>query len=530
MSGVRYSLATLLRQRVLGLDIGDHAVKAAEIVHTPLRGIELGQLRSLPLEPGTDLAAALREFVRVYELPTESVICALPGDRVSSRRLSFPLSDSRRIAQAVPFEVEGQVPFDLEDFLLDWEPVRRHRGGTDVMATLARRGEVGTLLETLRQAGIEPRVVEAEGLVLGNLCGMFELAGTRLLVDLGHRKATLCLLSDGRPVAARTIPLAGQALTAAIARERGVSEPEAERLKLESGVFPPGIEASEAKDQPVLDRLARELMRTVGSLESALRETSGGTIEEVTLLGGTARLHRLSEYLRQRTGLPVALLDPPPEPHRSALLAAGDPILFAPALALALRGTPLARTRMNFRQDEFARRVDLTRYGSDLRQIGWRVAVVVLLGLLWVGLDAALGNRQARQLEARTAELYREAFPGRAAPDNVLAAMREAVRSAHGRADLLGVYAGNLSAVDLLAELSGRVPKDVPVIFEELNIDRQTVRIRGHTERFENVDRLQAELSSYAPFSQIRVSEIQSDARRGGKTFNLTISLGEEAP
>jgi general secretion pathway protein L len=519
-------LAGILKQRVLGLDIGAHSVKAAEIVHTPFRGLEVGQLRTLPLEPGADLAAELREFLRVYELPTDAVVCALPGDRVSSRRLSFPFVDVKRIAQAVPFEVEGQVPFDLDEFLLDWEPVRRQRGTTDVMATLARRSEVGTLLEALREAGIEPRVVEAEGLVLANLGVLFELAGTRLLVDVGHRKTTLCLLCEGRPVAARTLPLAGQALTEAVAQERGVSEPEAEQLKQEDGVFPPGIDAGEGKDQPVLDRLARELLRTVGSLEPALRETAAG-IEEITLLGGSARLHRLADYLKQRTGLPVALLEAPSEPHRTALLAAGDPMSFAPALALAVRGTPLARTRMNFRQDEFARRVDLTQYGSQFRQVGWRAAAVLLVGLAWVLVGITLGNRQAREVETQTAALYEQAFPGRPVPDNVLAAMRAAVQDAHSRADLLGVYAGNLSALDILAELSARVPKNLPVIFEELNIDRRTIRIRGHTERFENVDRLRTELEGFGPFSQIRVSEIQSDARRGGKTFNLTISLGE---
>ena len=42
-------MAGILRQRVLGLDIGAHSVKAAEIVHTPFRGLEIGQLRTLPL-------------------------------------------------------------------------------------------------------------------------------------------------------------------------------------------------------------------------------------------------------------------------------------------------------------------------------------------------------------------------------------------------------------------------------------------------------------------------------------------------
>ncbi|MEN8184602.1 MAG: type II secretion system protein GspL, partial [Myxococcota bacterium] len=446
-----------MAKRILGLDIGAHAIKAVELRQT-LRSLEVGQLRALPLEgAGSSFADELREFLRVYELPTDFVVCALPGDRVSSRRLSFPFGDRRRIAQAVPFEVEGAVPFDLDDFFIDWEPVRRHRGGADVMATLAPRAEVGALLTTLAEAGIEPRIVEAEGLVLANLCGLFELTGTRLLVDLGHRKTTLCLVAEGRPVAARTIPMAGLALTEAIAKDRAVGREEAERLKHETGVFPPGEDPADTKDHAVLDRLARELVRTVGSLESALAETAAGRLEEVTLLGGTARLHRLGDYLRQRTGLPVALLQPPPEPHRAALLSGGDPLLFAPAVALALRGTSLARTQMNFRQDEFARRLDLSRFGPDLRWTAIGLAVVIGLALASVGLDVWMGHRQARQLEAHTASLYQEAFPGSGVPDNVLGAMREAVRSANSRADLLGVYAGNLSALDLLTEISARV-------------------------------------------------------------------------
>jgi Tfp pilus assembly protein PilN len=117
-------------------------------------------------------------------------------------------------------------------------------------------------------------------------------------------------------------------------------------------------------------------------------------------------------------------------------------------------------------------------------------------------------------------------------PGDPVAAMREAVRSAHERADALGVYRGNLSALDLLTEISARVPQDLEVVFEELAIDRQVVRIRGFTKSFEAVDRLRSELSGFEPFSEIQVSEIKDDAKRGGKSFSVTISLakrGEDA-
>ncbi len=521
-------------RRVLGLDIGSHAVKAVELRQT-LRSIEVVQMRALPLDvPGPALGEELRDFAIAHGLPTDHVVCALPGDRVSSRRLSFPFRDRRRISQAVPFAVEGEVPFDLDEFFLDWELVGGDRSHADVVATLAPRSEVALLLKTLAEAGIEPRVVEAEGLALANLGALFPLGGHRLLLDLGHRKSTICLVLDGRAAATRTIPIAGQALTQAIAKERHLAEGEAERAKLEAGVFAHGLDAGGSEVHALLDRLARELVRTLGSLETILAR-QGARIEELTLLGGSSRLHRLPDYLAHRTGLSVAVLPPPPEPFRAAVLAAGDPLLFAPALALALRGTTQARTRMNFRQDEFARRVNLRRLGRELRTTGILAATVLALALASFGVRIGVENRRAGSIEGQTAALYQQAFPGQPAPTNPVAALREAVRGARSRADLLGVYGGSYSALDLLAEISARVPKELAVVFDEFNVDRQSVRIRGYTESFENVDRLRAELASFEPFAQIRVSEIQTDARRGegsGKTFNLTIHLDDakEAP
>jgi Tfp pilus assembly protein PilN len=109
--------------------------------------------------------------------------------------------------------------------------------------------------------------------------------------------------------------------------------------------------------------------------------------------------------------------------------------------------------------------------------------------------------------------------------------MKEAVRRSQQRADTLGIYRGNLSALQVLTEISSRVPEGLDVIFEELSIDRQVIQIKGHTPSFENVDRLVAELEKYAPFSEITPGETTKDARRGGRTFSLRISLssGTEA-
>lgn len=520
-----------MARRILGLDLGSHAVKAVEFRQT-LRGVEVAQLRALPIEdPSPALASELRDFIQMHDLPTEHVVVSLAGDRVSTRRLSFPFRDRRKIGPAVPFEVDAQVPFDLRDFFVDWEIIGQQAGRTEVTATLAPRSEVALLLDTIREAGISPRTVEAEGLVLANLTSIFELEGTLLLADIGHRKTTLCLCANGRAAAARTVPIAGLAVTEALARERGIGEVEAEGIKIAEGVFGgPGRRESSA-GIAVMEQLAREMVRTLGSLETATGTTDVPALSEIVLMGGTAHLHRLDEFLAERTGLGVTRLALPPAEMGAALVAGGDPVVFAPAIALAVRGSMRARTRMNFRQDEFARRVDLRKLGRELRWTAGLAGLALVLACASAIANIALQSRRAELVEQQTARLFQEAFPGKPAPGSVLRAMTEGVRNARQRADTLGIYRGNLSALQVLAEISSRVPTDLDVIFEELAIDRQVIQIKGHSPSFGSVDRLRAELAKYAPFSEIAVGDITSDARRGGQTFNVRISLasGSEA-
>jgi len=154
------------------------------------------------------------------------------------------------------------------------------------------------------------------------------------------------------------------------------------------------------------------------------------------------------------------------------------------------------------------------------------VLAVVLLGASAIT-SLQMKSQRANELEARVAALYSEAFPSQPVPANPARAMGNEIREARQRAEVLGVYRGNLSALDLLAELSGRVPEEIDVVFEELGIDGKTIRIRGHTKSFESVDRLRAVLAKAPLFTRIQTSELQADDRRGGNTFSMTISLAE---
>ena len=139
-----------MMKSVLGLDVGSHSVKAVELRQT-FRGLEPVQMRVHPrADPDAPESESLRRFVRMHNLPTEHIACAIPGDRLSTRRLEFPFRDRKKLLQAVPFEMEGQIPFDLDDVVVDWELISGDRTHALQQPTRSGTGRVDGLSRTVR--------------------------------------------------------------------------------------------------------------------------------------------------------------------------------------------------------------------------------------------------------------------------------------------------------------------------------------------------------------------------------------------
>jgi Tfp pilus assembly protein PilN len=178
-------------------------------------------------------------------------------------------------------------------------------------------------------------------------------------------------------------------------------------------------------------------------------------------------------------------------------------------------------------KEEFAPRLDVRRWLRPLRSTAVLAAIALVLGLASGVWQIALQSRRATELEAQLGAMWSEVQPGKPVPADVAKSLDQALRASRQRAELLGIYGGAFSALDVLTEISKLVPKDLAVIFEELSIDGQVVRLRGHTPSYAAVDQMKTALAAFPHFGEIRVSEIQSDAQRGGNTFSVTIGLAE---
>jgi len=129
--------------RIVGLDWSQHEVRVA-LLQGGFRGAELQEVReaTLPDEgtPVERLKAGLAALELVPPLgPDDAVAVALPGAMVAAHLLSLPFADQRRVDQVLPAEVEGTIPFDLDDVVWDHAVLGVANGRTEVLVGVVQR-------------------------------------------------------------------------------------------------------------------------------------------------------------------------------------------------------------------------------------------------------------------------------------------------------------------------------------------------------------------------------------------------------
>ncbi len=310
-----------MARRIIGLDVGSEEVKSL-VLEAAFRSVtavsakksavfraksdETGEEESEEVAPGV---ADREEFVRslVKVRPEESAIgdtyvAAFPQEMVCTRPLSLPFSSPKKIDQVLRFEMEGAVPYPLDDQEMEYLFVHQGKAGAEILVSLVEEERIGPFLEVFIEASMDPRTLTASGPALSALARAMrpDRPGFRIVADLGAAATKLCFVEDGATSLVRTFARGGRHLTEVLAEALGVGAGEAEEMKLSFGLE--------------VDFAGREVLReAVGELVGALRRAAmayeferGRRLEEVILCGGAAAMKGLPELFTQALGVPCA--------------------------------------------------------------------------------------------------------------------------------------------------------------------------------------------------------------------------------
>lgn len=347
-------LGAAFRPPTVGLDIGSSAVKAVvlrrgrggwSLVAAGEASMPEGSLQDGAAAEPTAVSEAVGGLLDSLRMRRARVAAALAGHAVIVKRLSLPSMSAAELAEAIPWEAEQYIPFDLSEVQLDYQVVNQAdatKTSLDVLLVAAKKDRIDDRAAIIAQTGRKPAVLDIEAFALANAYQMNYPERTdalSALIHIGRNVTIVCLLEKGEPVFTRDISIGGQVHVDAVMRElghTGLDELAAKRIL--HGQFPAGVRPDQVA--VVLREASAQLVLEVRKTVDFYRATAPvEKLSRVVVSGGAYQAVGLMDLLASEFGAPVDVFDPfrrVAKPSRAIGADATGPA-YAVAVGLAMR-------------------------------------------------------------------------------------------------------------------------------------------------------------------------------------------------
>ncbi len=362
----------------LGVDLGTAGIKIVELANAKghARLITYGIVessgdivRSNAPETINRVVELLKEITEKSRVTTNLAVAALPAFSVFSSILSLPPMPKSDLAQAVKWEAKKFVPMPLEEMILDWKLLRnlndtyqeqndKEQSKTDinenkennlqkteksqeikqnyrVLITAAPKNLVARYLEIFKAAGLKLISLETESFALARSL-FFGSKLPIMIIDIGSLTTAISIVEDGVPILNRSLDVGGATLTQAIATSLNIDRRRAEQFKRDIGIAQTNAASGIPK---VIERTLNPVINEVKYSLNLYQSQTAISVEKAILVGGSAFLPNLTDYLSQVLNLNVFVGDPwfrvaYPEDLKLVLDEVGSRLAVATGLAM----------------------------------------------------------------------------------------------------------------------------------------------------------------------------------------------------
>lgn len=322
---------------VLGLDVGTYSVKAILLEHLKqgykvirsgykLVNRNLGQYDPSKFNVPDTVAAigSLMSEMKIKPAKMKALVSSIGGTATSLKEIRSIQMTDEELATSLQFEARKHLPLDDSDSLIDYQVLGEDPSDPEklrILLVATTRKMYATHEDILLQSGFKPGMVDLEQLAIVNtyfgLEGYPE-EGVVMFLNIGARMTSVVI--DGRKdrIFARDIPIAGHRFTNEIASKYDLEYGAAEEKKFSEGVDAIlGQKATDAgalsiQETTSLDELLGEINRTI---RYYIKETGQNNFAAVVMMGGSAQMKGLEEYLAGKLDVTIEKYNPFPALH-----------------------------------------------------------------------------------------------------------------------------------------------------------------------------------------------------------------------
>jgi len=364
--------------RSLGIDIGSYSIKIAEVDYTGKESIVLG-LFEIAITPEDNPADKLKTFFNSGTVRPDRVSVGLGNTPVLVKKVYYPFGDRRKVEQALMGEFEDSIPFDLDDYLLEFQRLGKVQKSHVFLAGLCHKSNVAQINSYFENSETIPSAFCLDNEMLARLAikqnrSEDQEAETFCICDVGFQSTKLAIVKE-IPKSVKTIKDLAQNIIEVrtlgkgaleiydwMDSQRNMSMADCEqwlthRAKIKNTDDEGEKQISDETSDDVKTALKPVLVEIYQTLQ-ALKSKQGVTPSYLLLTGGLTQLPGFAEFFSREMRIETRVWDPLEGFEvNPSLITKNKRNRFSMALALAERFRPSKLPQsFNFRRSSLADR------------------------------------------------------------------------------------------------------------------------------------------------------------------------------
>lgn len=515
----------------VGIDIGSSSIKVVELsIHS--KGFHLSNAfehaigKNPGFDPQIEIVDYLKNLALSYE-PGTKFVFGMRQDRVSTRHKYFPFSDRIKILKSLPFELEEDLPFNSDSAVFDAKVIQYEGAQTELLTAAVPKHRLQELLDLLKDTGIEPSIISAEGFALANCFERWQEAPPTLpataispeapqlpqrdihcVVYIGHQRTQVLAFEHQKLVGVRTILWGSKNVIDGIVKKYELPFIEAQKEFTTKAFILPTKEGASYDQVVFSDTISaqyKELARDIKISLLEFKSEFNGEVKQIQLSGGGAQVLNLNAALTQYLEVPCNKI----ESIRPALISGVElhpktSSVFAVALGLAIEGIKRPRNpALNFLKGEFAQQNQMFQklwqnWGTTI-QVGIAAFFVfVIYSIVRESTTLSIADRANEVMKTQARSVAK--LPVRSANESgVRRFIRDQKRKIDSSEKLSGIIGMN-SAMDILKRVSDASPSKSAIKMDVtvFRLIEDTVSVEGTVDSQPQLKLLQTALMNVA--------------------------------
>jgi type II secretion system protein L len=480
-----------MSRKILGIDIRSDSI-AAVLVTSSMRENRIDAATVVPIPEASEerpngIAAALESLKNTVNISECDCVISVPSEKFSYRNIQVPFSNPKKIRMVLPFELEPTLPYPIDDLVLDFQIIdtAESEGTTPLIAAAIAQSDLDPYNQALSAMKIDPECLTISGLPAALCLGNHDEAQEdQFFVAVNKKSCTLYATAGGQIQVIRSFVL-------------------------------PQLESSRP------DTIISQIKRTLAAFDEM--ELYDFRPHEITISGEGLDIESLTEDVAGALNTEVKTADLATRleiPIAEDMADSWKPAQMDDALALALMEIENL-DGLNFHLGQFAVQKFLAKNKPQVIKTAILAAAILALLIFNVAVDFYSVHRRIETLNNQMQEVYKATFPEIKTIRYPYEDMEAKITDARRKSVFVGDTGPHIRSIDILNNISRRIPKDIKLDMTRLVVGSGNVLISGNTDEFDSLDAIKDRLEQIDFFKKVSISSSNRD--RSGKEIRFVL-------